>query len=63
MNRKSNVPALVGIRRPLSVAVRPRLGMFYAGGAIAEESEVKLKEVAVSAEVDKPVPVNSPAAN
>lgn len=55
MNRKSNVPALVSVRRPLSVAVAAALGMFYAGGAIAEESEVKLKEVAVSAEVDKPV--------
>jgi len=55
MNHKSNVPALVGVRRPLSVAVAAALGMFYAGGAIAEESEVKLKEVAVSAEVDKPV--------
>ncbi|MDP2112257.1 MAG: TonB-dependent receptor [Thiobacillus sp.] len=62
MNRKSNVPALVGVRRPLSVAVAAALGMFYAGGAIAEESEVKLKEVAVSVEVDKPVPINSPAA-
>ncbi len=62
MSRKPNVPALVGVRRPLSVAVAAALGMFYAGGAIAEESEIKLKEAAVSAEVDKPAPVNSPAA-
>lgn len=61
MSRKPNVPGAVGIRRPLSVAIAAALGMFYAGGAIAEESEIKLKEMTVSAGADKPaVPDNVP---
>lgn len=43
MIRKPNVPAAVGIRRPLSVAVAAALGIFCAGSAIAEENEVKLE--------------------
>lgn len=59
---RPNALAPMGVRHPLALAVAAALGIFYAGGAIAEESEVKLREVAVSAEVDQPVPVNSPAA-
>lgn len=55
MSHKPDVLASIGIRRPLSVAVAAALGIFCAGSAIAEENEVKLKEVAVSAGAGKPV--------
>lgn len=55
MSRKPNILAPVGIRRPLSVAVAAALGIIYASGVLAEEKDVQLKEVAVSAGTDKPV--------
>lgn len=55
MIRKPNVLAAIGIRRPLSVAVAVAFGLLCVGNVIAEESEVKLKEMTVSAGADKPV--------
>lgn len=54
MSRKPNILAPIGIRHPLSVAAAA-LGLIYASGVLAEEKDVQLKEVAVSAGTDKPV--------
>lgn len=55
MSRKSNALAPVGVRRPLALAVAAALGIIYANGVLAEEKDIQLKEVAVSAGTDKPV--------
>lgn len=55
MSRKPNVPAAVGIRRPLSLAIAAALGIFCAGSVGAAENEIELKEMTVSADTDKPI--------
>lgn len=61
MHHKSSPTRFAASRRPLSVAVAAALGMLV-GTASAQESEVKLKEMTVSAGADKPaVPDNVPA--
>lgn len=55
MIRKPTAVAVLGIRRPLSVAIATAFSALCISHASAEESDLKLKEVAVSAESDKPV--------
>jgi outer membrane receptor protein involved in Fe transport len=55
MIRRPKAVAADGIRRPLSVAVAAAFSALCIGHACAEESDVKLKEMTVSAESDKPV--------
>jgi iron complex outermembrane receptor protein len=47
--------AVPGVRRPVSVAVAACFGLCCIGAAQAQESDIKLKEISVSAETDKPV--------
>lgn len=66
MNRKSSLTRYAGTRRPLplpiSIAVAAAFGVFCTGGVLAEERDVRLKEMTVSAGADKPaVPDNVPA--
>ncbi|MFZ2852776.1 MAG: TonB-dependent receptor [Rhodocyclaceae bacterium] len=61
MSRKPLDVATICQRSPLSLAVVAALGVFCAGNLRAEESEIKLKEMNISAGTDKPaVPANTP---
>ena len=61
MIRKTSVVAAIYTRSLLSLAVSAAFGVFFSGNLVAQETEVKLKEMNVSAGADKPaVPDNVP---
>ncbi len=52
----------IGVRRPITLAVAAALGVVFTDASIAEDSDVKLPEISVSAASDKPaVPDNVPS--
>ncbi|BCB25173.1 hypothetical protein SKTS_00590 [Sulfurimicrobium lacus] len=55
MVRKSQAAEERGVHRPMAIAIAVALGAFSSGGALADDNEVQLKEMKVSAESDKPV--------
>lgn len=62
MIRKIHAAAAIGIRYPLSVAIVATLGILSSGNIIAEETDVQLTEISVSAESSKPAtPDNVPS--
>ncbi|MFA5242934.1 MAG: TonB-dependent receptor [Sulfuricella sp.] len=62
MIRKTHAAAAIGIHRPLSVAIAAALGAFCSGNVSAEETDVQLTEISVSAESTKPAtPDNVPS--